>query len=278
MSKLQKFNQILFAIIGSGIVLFASYGLILVAIDYNNKWKRPDNTPLSDQKVTKLAQDNKFMQTISYQNGYWAWKEITPQKNGPTKVVISPYYIIPVSQTTLENVQKMNPLADSRKASIGIAYRKSGAKYNNILIYNTLNGSIKKIFDQRLMVSDIDVREYHDEYFAIIQTQSLSKKESPEGPRLKSYYIYNFSKEKLTKFTLPKLGNVTFITDENLPQFLIRGRTDFDKNGKIDNYDPFRLFLWNYETYDVTPFPDDAITDDLQKTLEGHYLKNTVTK
>ncbi len=71
---------------------------------------------------------------------------------------------------------------------------------------------------------------------------------------------------------MPELDNISFITDQKLPYFLIRGRIDFDGNGKFDHYDPYRLFQWNYESHDISPFPGEAITDDLQKVLEGRKL------
>jgi len=273
MSKLQKFNHILFALLGSGIILFAAYGLILTAIRFYHDWTQPDDAPLSDQKVIELTQDNKFKQAVSFEQGYWAWTDIITLKDGTKKNVVSPYYIIPVSQATLENEMEMKARGFAQEPSMSRSYRTPWGKYNNVLIYNKSNNSIKKIFDQRLLVNNIDVRKYQEDYFAIIQTQSLSKEEKSDNPRLSDYYIYNFVSEKLTKFALPALDNITFITDENLPYFLLRGRIDFDENGKFDRYDPYRLFLWNYETYDVTPFPGDAFTDDLQKTLEGRYLK-----
>ncbi|MCF6215253.1 MAG: hypothetical protein L3J58_03660 [Emcibacter sp.] len=274
MSKLQKFNQILFAIMGSAIAIFAAVSLIVIALDFYKEWTRPDHTPLPDHKVIELVKNNKFTQTISYERGFWAWTDRIPQEDGSKKTVTSPYYIIPVSQTTLQNEQKRENI-NLRSIKIGVAdayYGRSGGKYNNILIYNTANNSVKKLFDHRLLVRHINIHKYHDAHFALLQTFRLSEIKDSKKDTLDDYYIYSFTDETLTKLTMPELNNISFITDQNLPYFLIRGRIDFDGNGKFDRYDPYRLFLWNYESHDISPFPGDAITEDLQKILEGRNL------
>ena len=151
-------------------------------------------------------------------------------------------------------------------------YGRSSGTYNNILIYNTANNSIKKIFDQQLLVRYIDIHKYHNSHFALLQTLSLSEIKNSKKDTVDDYYVYSFTDETLTKLAMPELGNISFITDQNLPYFLIHGRIDFDGNGKFDRYDPYRLFLWNYESHDISPFPGDAITDDLQEVLEGRKL------
>jgi len=271
MSKLQKFNQILFAILGSGIVIFTAIILIVVAMDFYKKWTRPDHTPLPDHKVIELVKNNKFTQTISYDRGFWAWTDHIPQEDGTKKTVTSPYYIIPVSQATLQNEQEREsfgqPTISLNKKSA--YYGRSGGNYNNIIIYNTTNNSIKKVFDQRLLVRHINVHKYRDSHFALLQTFRLSESKKDTAD---DYYVYSFTDEKLIKLAMPELNSVSFITDQGLPYFLIRGRIDFDGNDKFDHYDPYRLFLWNYESHDISPFPHGAITDDLQKILDGRNL------
>ncbi|GEM_PF-2742457 len=274
MSRLQKFNQILFAIVGSAIVIFSAITLMVVAVDFYKEWTRPDHTPLPDHKVIQLIKNNKFTQTISYERGFWAWTDHIPQEDGSKKTVPSPYYIIPVSQTTLENEQAREniSLRSMKRGMLDTYYGRSGGKYNNILIYNTANNSIKKIFDQRLLVHHINIHKYHDSHFALLQTLSLSETKGSKKDMVDDYYVYRFTDETLTKLAMPELDNISFITDQNLPYFLIRGRIDFDGNGKFDHYDPYRLFQWSYESHDISPFPGDAITDDLQEVLEGRKL------
>jgi len=274
MPKLQKFNHILFALLGSGLILFAIILLIPLAIDSYSNWQRPDHTPLPDHKVIELTKDNKFTQTISYERGFWAWTDHIPQKDGTRKTVTSPYYIIPVAQATLENEQKRENVARSAM-TIGKTptyHGRAGGNYNNIIIYNTANNSLKKIFDQRLLVRHINVHKYHDSHFALLQTLPLSEIRDNKKDPVDAYYVYSFTDETLTRLAVPKLGNISFITDQNLPYFLIRGKIDFDKNGEFDQYDPFRLFLWDYESHKITPFPGEAITEDLQRNLDGRNL------
>jgi len=276
MSKLQKFNQILFAILGAGLILIIGITLFVVAKDFFSDWNRTNHAPLSNQEVKELVKDNRFKQTISYDSGYWAWTDTVTNSDGTKKTITSPYYIIPVSQSTLEKEHKLRK--DKVIGYMDLENRSnyndySSYKYNNILIYNASNNSVKKIFDHRLFIPTIEVYKNQTEHFLFLETQGLSQTTDNKTDAVPTdFYVYKFANQELIKLNMPEMNFMDFITDLNLPFFLIHGKIDFDKNGTIDEHDPYRLFSWDLDTLEIKPFLSDAITDDLQRTLEGRNL------
>ncbi|MCF8473529.1 MAG: hypothetical protein K9G26_02425 [Emcibacter sp.] len=269
MTKLQKLNNLLFAVLAIVIIFSLSPEIYRMV----SEWFKKEEVyrPLPNKEVIDLVKDNKFIQTISYNSGYWAWSENITIKDGSNKTKNSPYYIIPVAQTTLENEQNLPQTRGGFAVSEMKLRRNYGQNFNNILIYDVPKNHLKKLFDHRLVINNNFVQKYKDEYFLILQTENLSGQKSND----EEYYLYAFEKDVLTKLNVPKLSNVTFILEDDLPNPMILGRMDFDQNGEFDQHDPFHLFNWNIKDNIFTAFPDEAMTESLQKILDGRSLKKS---
>lgn len=282
MNKLQKFNTIMLAVIGSGFILFIIGILIFMAIEYFSYWNKTYDDPLTNQEVKNLIEENIFTQTISYNKGYWAWTETVRQEDGSTTIVNSPYFVIPVSQITLKNDQVIEKSETHEqfnlyKKSPELSIRPYGLKHNNILIYNSTNGTLSKIFNKRTLIHGIGRHNFNSEHFMILRTNDLSAPKQNYAITRSDVYIYKFIDQSLIKLNIPEIYVQNFIIFDELPFILIRGKVDFDKNGKIDKYDPVRLYAWNFETNEIKPFPNEAMTEELQRILDGRSLKDEKT-
>lgn len=264
------------AIIGSGFILFIIGCLIFIAIEYFSYWNRTYDDPLTNQEVKNLIKENMFKQTISYNKGYWAWTEMVRQEDGSTTKINSPYYIIPVSQITLKNGQV---IGGSETLGMLEPYSRNSRSYgmghNNILIYDSTRDSFHKLFNQRTLINNIESHEYKSEHFMILGTNDLSAPKEHYDITGGDFHIYKFIDQSLTKLNIPEIYIQNLTIHDDLPFILIQGKVDFDKNGKIDEYDPARLFAWNFETNEIKPFPNEAMTEELQRILDGRSLRKT---
>ena len=103
MSKLQKFNHYVFAIFGTLALVSITYFMgNKIYDDFIQSHYSQPTAQLTDEEVRKLVQENKFIQTISYEFSFWATPKIIKKENTPIKIIQSPYYVIPVSFTTLK--------------------------------------------------------------------------------------------------------------------------------------------------------------------------------
>lgn len=281
MSKLQKFNQILFTLLAlmvMSILIPELYRMITRSFQTTQQ-----QVPLSNQEVKEFATENIITQTISHTEGDWAWTEVIHHEDGTKETITSPYYVIPISQITLQDDLIISPAGDGGEilgaidlsvevASLADYYGSYHNNYNNILIYESTTGDIRKIFDQRIQIISLEQHQFHNDHFMILGTLSLSKTRRVDKNPETDFFIYKYDDQSLTKLNMPRVKNTSFITDKNLPFILIRGRVDFDDNGKFDEYDPYRLFKWDFETHVITPLLDDKMTEELQKTLDGRNL------
>ncbi len=278
MSVLKRINQVLFTLIALLIFSSIAPGLFREITYFFSTDEQSE--PLSDQAVIELVNKNIITQTISHNEGGWAWSEKKHLKTGGTEEVNSPYYIIPISHVSLKNdltitaqasdylaLGKMD-LYNGKTAYMG----NSELNYNNILIYNSTNNSIRKIFNQRILIKNFLQFQFHDKHFMIIETKKLAKEKNTSNDLNTDIHVYKYQDQSLTKLNMPMLDDITFISDNNLPFILIHARMDFDKNGRVDDYDPMRLYTWDYNTGKIKPFLNDKMTENLQKTLDGRNL------
>lgn len=276
MTKLQKFNNIIFAVIGGGFILFVAGSLLIMALFELIKDNKPADSPLSNEEIKGLLENKLFKQTVSYDKGHWAWSEKRKQKDGTIKEINSPYYIIPVSQVTLEDSKQLSQGTvrgelDSSGSNYSF-YKSYSSKYNNILIYNSTNGQLDKVFNQRILIEQIMTYKYHSELFMVLRTKDLSAPKDQYDIIETDIYYYTFSDKSLNKIEIPNVRVHDFTVHDELPFILVQGKIDFDSNGKIDKHDPTRLFSWDFETNQISSFPRAEITEDLQKTLQGSNL------
>jgi len=273
MNKLQKFNHVLFAIIGSGLILAVLAWGIFVTYRIIFDTKESDSPPpLDNETVKQLLEENSFQQTVSFEPGYWG----SYYEEGQLDSIKSPYYIIPIEQTSLQDKQTFPTEEDSGPVMAMIArpdrsYARNYKKhlYNNVIIYNSDTQKVSKIFNDRNFISDIDYHFYRKNHFLVITTinnEMLSKSYEQQSENL---YIYKLADSKLSKVSLQHFKFRNLKSDSDLPFLLLNGKYDFDRNTKYDEYDPYRLYQLDYETLQVKPFPDAAMTEELQKILDG---------
>jgi hypothetical protein len=269
MTKLQKFNQYIFAIFGT-IALISI--IFLTALELYREMKfynYEEPKQLSDNEVRELMKKNKFVQTISYESSYWAGLDVIQKNYAVTETIKSPYYVIPVSFTTLKNEQDIPVRLPESPSQNTINYDYdyyTPQQYSNVLIYNSKTKKTHQLFNNRVTINTIRNNIYNSELFL-----SLTVKDNVTG--FDHLYIYKLKEQSLIKIEIPPMRIQELVADNRLAFILIRSKEDFDQNGVIDRYDPTVIYSWNYETEEIKRFPDQELHDSLQKILDGRTLE-----
>src|SRR5690606_36089404 len=155
LEKIKSYNQVLLAVLGTVGVIFlivAFIAFISIVILEHPRFDNDDVETgiLSDEKIEELQKENKREQVISY--------EIPKLID-----TLNSIYIIPVSHKTLNEKEDININGVLNAYSSSDSYesidnRYSGGFYgafNNIIIYNSIDGTNKKLFDERVNFNDI---------------------------------------------------------------------------------------------------------------------------
>lgn len=152
--KIKNYNQKVLAVIGTVVILISIFGLIIISTVAVTEISRifssddQDVGILSDEKIEELQQENKRQQLISYEN--------------PVLIdTLNLVYLIPVSHKTLQSAEfiddgllNITEAPSDYKSESRLSIQYSG-DFNNLLIYDFKNGSVEKLFNERINFKDI---------------------------------------------------------------------------------------------------------------------------
>jgi len=266
--KIEKYNQRLLATLGTVGVIFLIVALITfisIAIIEHRRYDDDTETGiLSDEKIEKLQKENKREQVISYDTP----KLVDTLNFG---------YIIPVSHKTLNEKEDINSILGytSSKEYAPSDRRYSGGFYgefNNIIIYNPIDGTNKKLFDERVNFDDINTEYFDKEILLLMQ---IAKKDTHKDGVInlkdfKSLYIYSFMQKELKKIEINGMDVFDYKFIHNSKDLIIEFGVDKNDDGQYEEHnEPTLIKKYNFESGLLTDIIDKQINIDLQKTLEG---------
>lgn len=270
--KIEKYNQKVLAVLGTVGVLFLIVGLIAFISILIKENRRYDNDPietgiLSDEKIEKLQKENKREQVISYE---------TPKLID----TLNSIYMVPVSHKTLDEKEDVIGVLNAFSSSAGdfnknLDRRYSGGFYgafNNVIIYNSKDGTNKKLFDKRVNFIDIKTEYFDDEILLLIK--AFEKDTYKDGvinlKDFSSLYIYSFTQNKLKKVAIDGMAVYNYKFINNSKDLVIRFGVDKNNDGQYEEYnEPTLIKKYDFKSEALTDIIDPKISSDLQKTLEG---------
>ncbi len=268
--KVKNYNQKLLAILGTLAVTFLIIGLVtFVSTEFRGYFSNnyEDQTGiLSDEKIAELQKENKREQVISYD---------TPKLIDTANSV----YIIPVSHKTLNEKESIIGLLDIAYSS-GELDRNPDTRYsnefygefNNVIIYNSKNGSNKKLFDQRVNFNDIRTEYFENEILLLIQASDADtyKDGVINLNDFKSLYIYSFRQNQMKKVSIQGMDVFNYTLINNGNDLVVEFGIDKNDDGYYEQFnEPILIKKFNFESGLMTNIIDDEINSDLQKLLEG---------
>lgn len=268
--KVKNYNQKLLAVLVTIAAIFLVVALIAfisIIIQEHRRYNYDDETGiLSDEKIEELQKKNKREQVISYE---------TPRLID----TINSVYIIPVSHKTLNEKEDISGLLNASYSSDEF-YTKSDIRYssgfygafNNVVVYNSNNGTNSKLFEERVNFNDIRTEYFDEEILLLIKA---SEKDTYKDGVInlkdfKSLYIYSFSQKKMQKVGIEGMDVYNYKFINNSKDLVIGFGIDKNYDGQYEEYnEPTLIKKYDFESGLLTDIIDSEIDSDLQKTLEG---------
>ena len=267
--KIEKYNQRLLAVLGTVGVIFLIVALIaFISITIMEHRRFDDDIEtgiLSDEKIEELQKENKREQVISYEN--------------PRLIdTLNSIYIIPVSHKTLNEQEDISGLLNLTKSTSNYEMgdnRYSSQYYgafNNVIVYNSKEGTNNKLFDKRVNFSQIKAEYFEDDIYLLM---SVSEKDTYKDGVInlldfKALYIYSLGKQKLKKVKIEGMDIFKYKFLNNEKNLTILFGVDKNNDGQFEDYnEPTLIKKYDFESGKLTDIVDEKINSELQKTLEG---------
>lgn len=265
--KIEKYNQRLLAVLGTVGVIFLIVALIAfisITIMEHRRFNDDNETGiLSDEKIEELQKENKREQVISYE---------TPKLID----TLNSIYIIPVSHKTLNEQEEINGLLNMASSSYKQVDSRYSSQYygafNNLIIYNSKDGTSKKLFDKRVNFNQIKTEYFEDD---ILLLMSVSEKDTYKDGVInlmdyKALYIYSLKKKELKKIGIKGMDvfNYKFLYQKK--DLTILFGIDKNNDGQFQEYnEPTLIKKYDFDSGELIDIVNEQINSELQKTLEG---------
>lgn len=247
---------------------------------------RTDGPMASAERAQELARDGKREQIITFGDDMIPLPERTVEGTQPSPRL----FAIPVGQITLAEPQEF---VSSRSSDKTYGYGASGnwrmpasddgltvsGRFNNILIYDKIDGSLKKVFDKRIAVSVFKLMNRLTRRALVLTATSedSDRDGAVDGRDIQQFYVYTFDDGQLHQVTGLE-GSAGMAVDVHDVDYLIVSTTlDTDGDGSTAARvysggavpEPQRLYRVDLRTFAATPVIDKKLVDELQSTLDS---------
>lgn len=241
----------------------------------------------SVERAQELAREGKRAQIITFGDNVFPLPERAVEGTRP-----SPHlFAVPIGQITLAEPQDF---ASTRSSSEGkYAYSARGnwgmpgnedsltvtGRFNNIVIYDKTNGSLKRIFDKRIAISTFKLMNRTTRRALVLTASSedSDRDGAVDDSDIQQLYVYTFDDGQLHQVTGLD-GSAGMAVDVHDVDYLMVSTTlDTDGDGTTASRaysggagpEPQRLYRVDLHTFAATPVLDQKLVDELQATLDG---------
>ncbi len=270
--KIKNYNQRMLAVVST----LAAVLLIVFIISFIvETWPRGtyDNSPqglLADEQVSALADENLRKQVLSYE---------TPWLIDSLKSI----YIIPVSIRTLNKPEETTPpdvyydLLDMHPSHSRGKISKDRIEfyrtnYVNLIVYDAPRDKTTSLFNQRVIVGDIQPYYFKDEILLIFYaaTKDTNQNGIIDLTDLRSLYIYSFETGELRTFSDGENQAIDYQFIEQTKNLLVKYKLSQYKKEQF-GYEqvPNKIMKYNFETQELTPIIPTDIEQKMQGLVEG---------
>ncbi len=268
--KIKNYNQKLLAILGTVSLIFLIVGLIAFVSITVLELRRYSNDDietgiLSDEKIEELQKENKRKQVISFEM--------------PKLIdTLNSVYIIPVSHKNLNEAEDIDETlnafasAESPKSADRRYSKRFYGAFNNLIVYNQISGSKKKLFDKRVNFNNVKAEYFQDDVLLLFKA---SEKDTYKDGVInlldfKSLYVYSINSKTLKKIGGDEMDVFSYKFLNNSKDLVIGFGIDKNKDGKFEDFkEPTMLKKYSYQTEKLTDIIENQTSSDLQKLLEG---------
>ncbi|MFY0601706.1 MAG: hypothetical protein JXR03_18680 [Cyclobacteriaceae bacterium] len=259
MNKLKKYNQIVFALMGTIMLGFLIVLGVKLLVDEFRVIDYPDNSLIAETELDSLKQLNLRNQVISLEN-------IRPFDSATGT------YLIPVYHKKLTNASprydKEFALLDVR-SSAGEYYYGYG-DYNNILLYNFASGDCQILLDERVSIDNYQIIESNKRLLIVFtgwdkdtnQDGKLNKED------FKQVFVYDHSNQKVNKIENTRYRIDTHQYLKDIDKLTFKATDARNDSIPLDELSEF-LLLYSFENNDLTLLIDANTLSHLQNIIDN---------
>ena len=264
MDKINRYNQILLAIAGTGAVLILLIGgLLLLNELFRGFWPREQEQGgiIAEEVTDELLADSlrKQVLTLSYM-------ELLDSA--------SRTFILPVSQANLEEAESTRELLKLSTAyGSKNSYYKGGRVYNNLVIYEAESNQSTVIFDQRISISNYQLNTVKEKNYLLIEGTDNDSNEDGflDGNDLQKLFVYDLNEHKLRQVDMLANSNVGYVSwYAGGEELIVQIGIDRDEDGKFESSSEPKIFYnLNPDSASLQPIVSADQIAKLQRLLEG---------
>ncbi len=267
MSKLGKFNNILFTIMASLLIITLIFVLIQIISELiPTKYPQPDNSIVSSEKANELVQQKKRSHVIKFDSIVLVDS-------------LTSLYIIPISQIKLE---ELDDLPSPSQTSLNIeaikimdpdfSYYLGSGIINNIVIVDMKNEAKKIIYNNRTCIVEYNIFNINNRkvlFLLVCKTDTNNDGELNERDLLE-LEVYDFSNNSLSKISDKPQHIIDIDIVQKTKEIILTVGIDKNNDNKFDrSKEPVILEKVNLNTYKIEELLSTIITDKLQFILDG---------
>ncbi len=263
MDKLVKYNQILYAILGSlGVLLllFAGFNILIEFFPVNRQGNDP-NLLVTEEEARALADQDLRKQIISME----AMQDFDTT-NG--------IYLIPITHKTLDEFQQR------REVDYGLLSMKSGSGksyyysryYNNLVLYDFTNRQSHILFNERINIDRFQPIKTANDHLILITgwKEDTNKDGRYDDADKKALYLYIHSLQELRPIDLQDFKFINFQYLEKADKLVINAIFDIDGDGVYAiSHDPEILLEYSIEEKVLRKLMEDTQLNKLQHLIDG---------
>lgn len=269
------------------VVLVVVFGLALANLILPGS--RTEGPMASAERAQELAREGKREQIITFGDDVFALPEraVEGAEQSPR------LFAIPIGQITLAKPQSFSSSSSSDETYGYRGFRGSShwrtpngddgltvsGRFNNIVIYDKTDGSLKKIFDKRIAVSVFKLMNRTTRRVLVLTATSedSDRDGAVDNRDIQQLYVYTFDDGQLHQVTGLE-GSAGIAVDVHDVDYLIVPTTmdtdgDGNTTGRIysggNGPEPQRLYRVDLRTFAATPVLDQKLVDELQSTLDS---------
>lgn len=258
MNKLQKYNQLLFSIIGTVVLILLLILGIKLLIDLFDRPTYTDNSLIPQEELDSLKKDNLRNQVISLE-GVQLFDSISSS------------YIIPVSHKNLDEPMSRNQgILGIMKSELDDYSYYGGGNYNNLILYSFSDSSSKILLDERVSINQYTIVKSKNRKLIVLSgwnkdTNNDGKLNSGD---FKQYYLYNHKTSQVVNI---KNGKYIIHRHEYLRDVeqLIFYVTDLENEIEDIEKRPEYIVSYSFENNSLKPLVDLTTLNKIQQIIDN---------
>ncbi|MCF8297057.1 MAG: hypothetical protein K9J13_05870 [Saprospiraceae bacterium] len=268
--KLKNYNQKILAIFGTLLILIVVVVIVWSLTEYFRSFRyayTPNESVIVSEEV---AVDNFENNIRTHKISIEDFELIDTLRR---------LFLIPVSQTSLEMEEAIFKYSRNSGETDGLLNLYGGnsnfyygqQSFNNALIYDSKDGSMIKLFDKRVSISNMYIEKKYDEtfiLFAVIDKDTYQDKILDKDD-YKTLCIYSTKTETIKAILNENADFKEYYFLEGKEHMIIKYGIDTNKDGTCNWDEPTVLKRYSMKDDKLEPLVSNDLYNELQDLLDG---------